>query len=379
MGIYLDNASSTLPEKNVIRKIDELLKFYGNPSSLHEEGQLAKNVINNANKIISKAINCSEDAIYYTSGATMSNNMAIQGFLRTYPNAQIVISKVEHEDILLLADWIDKQKDYLNVARIGVDENGFLDLKALNNICCKSNFLGRPILCSIQMANSETGVIQNIKKISDIVHSYGNAYLHTDATQYIPYYAVNVKDMNIDMLSMSGQKINCIKGVGLLYVNPRIKLTPLLFGEQGLIGGTENVLGIGCLGEAFSNLDYSSYKSLLKKRNYAISVIENEMDIPYYFVGDFKNRLPNNIYMCIPNVNAEQLVILMSEFGYYISSGSACSSGHNKPSNVALAYGLSEDDAKSCVRLSLDKDISYENISEAIRILGVLSKMLNSK
>lgn len=226
-----------------------------------------------------------------------------------------------------------------------------------------------PILISIQMANSEIGTIQNIKKIADIVHSYG-AFLHTDATQYIPHYPINVKAMGIDALSMSGQKIGCIKGTGLLYVSeallPNVK--PVIYGKQGLIGGTENVLGIACLGEAFKELHYNKEETRL--RDMLIDGLNGEL------VGSKEHRLPNNVCMKFEGINAIQMVTLLNEYGICCSSGSACSSGDSEPSTTLLSIGLSEEDATSCVRFTLGKDTTDQDILETIKITNMVIDIL---
>jgi cysteine desulfurase len=294
----------------------------------------------------------------------MSNSLAIQGFVFANPNCAFVTSTVEHNDIMLCAEHLKCKCEYITV-----DKYGMLSLDQLAKL--DNKYMGKVVLYSIQMANSETGVIQYMDQISKIVHRYPNHYLHTDATQYIPYHRVDVKQLGIDMLSMSGQKIGCIKGTGLLYVSKDITLTPIIWGEQGLIGGTENVHGISCLGKAFECLSYSisEMKELQKE---FMDMILNESIL----IGSKDNRLPNNILVRFPNINAETMIMLLNENGIYVSGGSACSAKNGKPSHVLLAMGYFEKEANECVRFTLPKDITKEKLDQAIVVINECYEML---
>lgn len=358
--MYLDYAASTPVLPQVKSKAIELLECYGNPSSIHDEGLNAKNVVEEARNIIAEKLNCTTDELYFTSGATMSNNVAIQGYLRNNPDAVFITSSVEHNDIIIMTTWIK------NYEIISVDSNGYVNLSELEMILNK--YKNNNIICSFQMANSETGVIQDIKSISKLVHQY-KGVLHTDATQYIPYFGIDVDDLGIDMLSMSGQKIGCIKGIGLLYVNKDIELMPLIFGEQGLIGGTENVIGIGCLGEAFKNIDYDN-TNMICRRDELIKLLDGEL------IGSHFKRLPNNVYMLFKGISSETLQYILNENNIYVSGGSACSSLSGEPSHVVMAMGYSEEDASSCIRFTIPKNISSVEIQQISNIVNINYKML---
>lgn len=365
--IYMDTAASTMPSEAVIKCMKDNLSIYGNPSSIHDEGEKAHKLIANATDNISNILNCSRSEIYYTSGATMSNNLFIQGFLRAHKNAKLIISQIEHNDIIELSDYIDKQNGYKSVYRLPVDFNGFINIECLEKLL--NEFNGDCVLVCIQGANGECGSIQDIKRISKIVHSHNNMYLFSDMTQYIPYYKVDIKDLNLDGMSMSGQKIHCIKGTGLLYIKDGVQIDPLIFGEQGLIGGTENVLGISCLSVAFSELTYKN-KDLIEKRDYFIDKLLEETDVE--LIGGRNNRLPNNIYVK-NNIGGDSMVIMLSDFNICSSAGSACSSNGNNPSHVLLAMGYSKDDAKKSIRFTIDENTTYEDIDYAIDIFQKLS------
>lgn len=362
--IYLDNAASTKIKDNVRKKLYEVLDIYGNPASQHEYGFKAKQIIQNASNIISKIIHCHAEEIHYTSGATMSNNLAIHGFFKRNPNGLLVVGSIEHNDIIMLAD-----EYFINSWKLNVDQFGRINLDELSNIL-KNNF-DIPVLVSIQCANSEIGTIQNIRKISKLIHQYPETYFHTDATQYIPWYDMNVEELEIDALSMSGQKIGCIKGTGLLYIKKGTPIDSLILGEQGLIGGTENVLGIACLGEAFENIGTNEKRILCaKKRDYFRELL------PYPLVGALTDRLPNNICVKMDGINSEEFVELLNENGICASAGSACSSYSSAPSHVLLAIGMTSNEAKSCMRFTINEDISLDELDKAARIINTCYRLL---
>ena len=365
--IYMDTAASTMPSEAVIKCLKDNLDIYGNPSSLHSEGEKAHKLITNATENIARVFNCCRDEIYYTSGATMSNNLFIQGFMKAHKKAKLVISSVEHNDIIELADYIDKQKRFKYVFRVPVDHNGFLNIDCLEKLLKELD--GDCVLVCIQGANGECGTIQDIDRISRIVHSHEDMYLFSDMTQYIPYHKVDIQSFNLDGMSLSGQKIHCIKGIGLLYIKSGVQIDPLIFGEQGLIGGTENVLGITCLSTALSNIKYNT-KNLIEKRDYFIESLLKKTDAT--LVGGRNNRLPNNIYVK-GNINGESMVVMLSDFDICSSAGSACSSNGNKPSHVLLAMGYSPEDARKCVRFTIDENITYEDIDYTVDAFQKLS------
>lgn len=352
----MDNAASTPVKPEVLAKFNEVAKNkYGNPSSEHSEGYAAEQCIDSAKENISQKINCDTDDIFFTMGATMSNNILIQGMLRKHPETMFITSTVEHNDIMMLYDWLPYTKRLVDV-----DKDGIINTQQLSQYIIDCIHKGIPCLVSIQMANSETGIIQPIDSIAELVHTYNNGYLHVDATQYIPYYPIDMKKMGIDALSMSGQKIGGIKGSGLLVVNQRLRenVTPIIFGEQGFIGGTPSTPLIASLDEAFNELDYN-VSSLYDKRDLLLSRLE---ELGGVLVGTISNRLPNNVYIRFPGINGLTLVHLLSDKNIYVGTGSACSTDSDKPSHVAMTYGLTENEAFECVRFTIDNSISYEDI-----------------
>ena len=367
--IYLDNAASTKPSEAVMNKVNEVMEIYGNPSSLHDIGTQAKHIVLTAKQIIANKINCNTNELNFTSGATMSNNLFIQGFLMAHPNARLIISAIEHNDIIKLADHLDDVYGKYWVYRLGVDNEGNIYLPELENILKAFTKNDIPVLCCIQWANGECGTIQDMRKISELVHSYDNAYLYSDITQYCPYFQLDMDDIKLDGFGMSGQKIHCIKGTGIMYVRHGVEITPIIWGEQGLIGGTENVIGIAALATAFDELDYDN-TSLYEKRDYMIQEFQKIGVV----IGSLDHRLPNNVCTYLNKNDGDYFIVLLNEMGICASSGSACSSGSGDPSHVVIAMGHSPIVANSCIRFTLSKENTLEEIHEVIEIVnGILN------
>lgn len=349
--VYLDNAASTQPTDAVIKTLFETMDIYGNPSSIHESGREAFRLLVNSKENIRKQIGANEkDEIQFTSGATMSNNIFIQGFMNRYKDAALMVSEIEHKDILLLASYLEKHGR--KVYYIPVYQDGRICEGTLENFCWQMKKNKRKFLCSIQAANGECGVVQDYALIYKIVHMYGGVY-HCDMTQYIPYYPIDIS--SVDAFSMSGQKIGCIKGTGLLYIRNHIQVDPIIFGEQGLVGGTENVLGAACLNTAISNLTRDN-TAMIQLRNKLFDALS-----PYgRILGSTKYRLPNNVYMSFDR----PMVTPLNNFGIMASSGSACAKG--EPSHVVMAMGYEEETARNAVRFSLSNRTTDDEINQAI-------------
>lgn len=364
--IYMDNAASTHVKLDVMTAFeDALVNQYANPSSIHNAGLDASGLILSVQDVIASKLSCKENEIFFTSGATMSNNVLIQGFIRKHPETMLIISNVEHNDIMELYSWLPYQKRI-----VSVNHNGIIDLTELDNLIKECREAGRYSLVSVQLANSETGIIQPVGKISEIVHQHDKAFFHSDATQYIPYYPIDIAEMGIDALSMSGQKINGIKGSGLLVMRKAMQenITPIIFGEQGLIGGTPATPLISSLGKAFELLKYDNTE-LKHKRDILLRHLE---DLGGILVGTIENRLPNNIYIRFPGVGGMTLLNLLNNYGIYIGTGSACSTDSDKPSHVAMAYGLSPEEALECVRFTLSNENTYEEIEYVVKVIKAI-------
>ena len=360
--IYFDHAATTAVAPEVKEAMEPYFcKNYGNASSLYELGYKSKEAINIARGNVAKAINAKPNEIYFTSCGSESDNLAIKGVARAHRQNgnHIITSRIEHPAVLNTCRQLEKEG--FKVTYLDVDKNGFIDLEELKN-----SINSKTILVSIMFANNEVGTIEPIKEISRIVHS-NDAIFHTDAVQAVGNIKIDVKEMGIDLLSMSAHKFYGPKGVGALYVRDSIDFIQLQNGghqENDKRAGTENVAGIVGLGKAIelaNNNIIQNNERLLNLRNYCIEQIKNR--IPYIRInGDLNSRLPGNINISFLYVNGKDLVKLLAKKGICTSSGSACSSGLPQPSHVLLAMGLSEDIASSALRITLGKENTKEDI-----------------
>ncbi len=360
--IYFDHAATTAVAPEVKEAMEPYFcENYGNASSLYELGYKSKEAINIARVNVAKAINTKPNEIYFTSCGSESDNLAIKGVARAHRQNgnHIITSRIEHPAVLNTCRQLEKEG--FRVTYLNVDKNGFIDLEELKN-----SINSKTILVSIMFANNEVGTIEPIKEISRIVHS-NNAIFHTDAVQAVGNIKIDVKEMGIDLLSMSAHKFYGPKGVGALYVRDSIDFIQLQNGghqENDKRAGTENVAGIVGLGKAIelaNNNIIQNNERLLNLRNYCIEQIKNR--IPYIRInGDLNSRLPGNINISFLYVNGKDLVKLLAKKGICTSSGSACSSGLPQPSHVLLAMGLSEDIASSALRITLGKENTKEDI-----------------
>lgn len=360
--IYFDHAATTAVAPEVKEAMEPYFcENYGNASSLYELGYKSKEAINIARVNVAKAINAKPNEIYFTSCGSESDNLAIKGVARAHRQNgnHIITSRIEHPAVINTCRQLEKEG--FRVTYLNVDKNGFIDLEELKN-----SINSKTILVSIMFANNEVGTIEPIKEISRIVHS-NNAIFHTDAVQAVGNIKIDVKEMGIDLLSMSAHKFYGPKGVGALYVRDSIDFIQLQNGghqENDKRAGTENVAGIVGLGKAIEmangNVRQNNEK-LLNLRNYCIEQIKNR--IPYIRInGDLNSRLPGNINISFLYVNGKDLVKLLAKKGICTSSGSACSSGLPRPSHVLLAMGLNEDIASSALRITLGKENTKEEI-----------------
>lgn len=359
--IYLDNAATTKIHPEVIKTItDTMTSVWGNPSSIHSKGLEAKSLLDNSRKTISQHINCKPNEIIFTSGACESNSLAICGYMDRHPHSVLITTTIEHKSIQSLC--IDR---IYNTRYVRVDNKGMVDLEHLNHLCKETYLNGYShMLVSIQSANSEIGVIQDIKAISSIVHKY-NGVFHTDATQLFPYRKLDVKELSIDMLSMSGQKINAPKGIGFLYVKDDIDLKPLIYGSQMETrrGGTENIPYIAGLSKAIELLQYEN-TYVQSMRDYLLSEFQNS-GLDYIINGDLKSRLPNNISISFKDIEAESLLLLLDMNGICVSSGSACDSKSIQASSVLKAIEVPDDYIHGTIRITLSDDITFDELDYA--------------
>ena len=362
--IYLDNAATTKPKREVIDAINKcLIEDWGNPSSLYKFGIRAKDIVEENRKIVADLIGANPNEIIFTSGACESNSHAICGYMNSH-NSGLIISSIEHKSIMNI---VDAYNDRTVIVPVG--EDGFVDMSRLEEALATSPF--ETTLVSIQCANNEIGTIQNVEDISRLVHEYGGV-LHTDATQIIPDRKINVN--GIDMVSFSGQKLGATKGIGVLYIKNGIEISPIIYGsqEKSRRGGTENVPYIAGLGEAIKHLEYPTSENRDYFLNKILSEIENS-----YLVGcdDMDYRLKNNASICFKGVESESILLMLDQKDICVSSGSDCNSVSLKPSYVLEAIGLPEDEINSVVRFTFGKNIreeiniAIEEVKKAINLL----------
>ena len=350
MDYYLDGASTTQPKSEVVNTITDVLKnVWGNPSSKHSLGKVARDIVDSSRKTIADFIGAKPSEIIFTSGACESNAMAIMGYLKKN-SGLFFTTEIEHKSIMNCSKA-------LSTEYIPVDNVGFVNLSLLNSIL--GNYYNRNKLVSIQFANNEIGTIQEMEEIAEIVHS-NNGILHTDATQIIPDRPINVKELGIDMMSFSGQKFGAPKGIGVLYVKDGIELEPIIYGaqENSLRGGTENVAFIAGMAKAIELIEYTTNYG----RDYFFERLKHKIN-DIYLIGGLTWRLNNNLSICFKGIEANTLVNCLNTDGIFVSTGSACNSNSIEPSYVLKAVGIPEEDIYSVVRITTDFDkLTFEDV-----------------
>lgn len=368
--VYLDAAATSKygnVDDIIIETMTKAMKTYWqNPSSFYASD--VKNEINICRSNIARFICARTDEIYFTSGASESNNMAIRGWVDNAKNiselVNVITSPIEHKSIL---NAVQNMSLGACVEYCDVDKYGLIDYERLEYLLLKHEY--EHILVSIGMANNEIGTIQAVKKISELVHKY-DGVLHVDATQVFGKVPIDVTEYGIDMMSASGHKISpVLKGIGFLYIKNGIHIQPLIYGEQenGLRGGTENTFGIIGLNKAIEYCDFSyeEMKDVLDKRNYFINALKTNFNCKLN--GHDEYRMLNNINVTFPqNITGESLLYMLDVSGVKISVGSACNSKSIEFSHVLKAIGLTNDEAMKTIRITISSDTTYEEIDYTI-------------
>ncbi|MEM2956475.1 MAG: cysteine desulfurase NifS [Candidatus Pacearchaeota archaeon] len=364
MKVYMDNAATTPVRKEVIKAmLPYFNKKFGNASSLHLYGREARDAIENARKTIARIINAEPEEIIFTSGGTESDNMAIKEIAfasKTKHKNEIITSKIEHDAVLESCKMLEKIG--FKVHYVNVNKEGIVDIDEI-----KRMITDKTILVSIMHANNEIGTIQPIEEIGRICKRY-NVYFHTDAVQTFCKLPIDVKKMNIDLLSASSHKIYGPKGVGFLYIRKGIIIEPLIHGgghEFGFRSGTENVPGIVGFAKAaeLANKERERERRRLKKMRDRI-IRELKKIEGCEINGSLKNRLENNINVSFRAIEGESILLKLDKKGIAVSTGSACSSKSLEPSHVLLALGLPHIAAHGSIRISLgrfntEKEVDY--------------------
>ena len=372
--IYCDNSATTPVYTEVIREMNiYFLKHWGNPSSIYAKGRLAKYVITNARERIAKILNCSPDEIYFTSGGSESDNLFIKGCFKE--NSAIITSPIEHPAIMNAC----KQIHTLGALQITlpITKSGIIDIegvKRLKNLIQKE----KPIYASVMLVNNETGMIQPIQELSKLLKSYvPNIIFHTDAVQAVGKMKLDVQELGVDSLSLSGHKFGAPKGIGILYLKRGIKCNPLINGggqEQGLRSGTENVPYIMGIARALE-ITYQGFDEKM------IEMEEFDYRFRYKILNEIKeaySNIPENAIrykakgifnIAFQGINAQNLLLYLDNHDICVSAGSACHSDSDTPSHVLKAMGLTDDEALSSLRFSFKEPISNNDIDYIIKTL----------
>ena len=378
--IYFDNAATTKLNDEVLKEMMPYLKnMYGNASAIYELGRESRKAVEDAREKVAKVLNCEVGEVYFTSCGSESDNTAIKGIARANKEKgnHIITSKIEHPAVIETCEQL--KKEGFEITYIGVDEKGVVDLEEI-----KRAIKPTTILISIMFANNEIGTVEPIKEIGKIAKEHEIVF-HTDAVQAAGNVKIDVKDMNIDSLSLSGHKFYGPKGVGVLYVKKGIDFQNFINGghqEKNKRAGTENVAGIVGIGKAielaYQNLDEHN-KEITELRDYFINQIITK--IPNVKInGDMVNRLPGNANISFEGVDAEGLLLNLDLKKICASSGSACSAGSLEPSRVLLAIGLEKEIAKSSLRVTIGKyntkkevDYLIESLEEIVARLRMIN------
>ncbi len=376
--IYFDHAATTAVKEEVLR---EMLPYfdieYGNASAMYTIGRSAKRAVENARLRVANTINANPKEIYFTSGGSESDNIAIKGIAYANKNKgnHIITSKIEHHAILDSCKSLEKEG--FNITYLNVDKDGLIDLSELENA-----INARTILISIMFANNEIGTIEPIEEIGEIAKQ-NNIIFHTDSVQAIGNEKIDVKKMNIDLLSISAHKFYGPKGIGSLYIKEGIKCAKLQDGghqEKNLRAGTENVPEIVGLGKAIeiANNNLENYNNkLLNFRNYYIEQIEKR--IPYIKInGHRTKRLAGNANISFQYVEGEDILLNLDARGICASAGSACNTGNASPSHVLTAIGLKEEFAKGTLRITLGDENTKEDIDYLVKSLVEIIERLRN-
>ena len=367
--VYADNAATTAVSKNVLdAMMPYLTENYGNPSSLYAFGQTAFQAVKKARGQVAEVLGADAGEIYFTSGGSEADNWAVKGAAKLGAKKgkkHIITSKIEHHAILHTCEALEKEG--FKVTYLDVYDNGIVRVedveKAITDETC---------LVTIMYANNEIGTIQPIAEIGALCKEKGVLF-HTDAVQAVGHVHIDVKEQNIDMLSLSGHKFHAVKGIGALYCRKGIVLENLISGggqEKGKRAGTENVPGIVGLGVAIKDMAENMEENNKKVSALRDKLFEGASKISHSRInGDREKRLPGNFSMCFEGVEGESLLLMLDMNGVCASSGSACTSGSLDPSHVLLAIGLKHEVAHGSLRLSLGENNTEEDVDHILEVL----------
>jgi len=381
-GIYLDNAATTRIDERVLEAmLPYFSTHYGNASSLHSYGAIVKETMDNSRQKLASFLNAQRDEIYFTSGGTEANNLAVKGvaIANSSKGNHIIVSAIEHDCILNACKWLETQGFY--VSYLPVDHDGLVDLVSLKQLINP-----KTILVSVMYANNEIGTIEPITEIGKICHEH-NVLFHTDACQSFGKIPIDIVKDNIDLLTLNAHKIYGPKGVGALYIRKGVAITPLLHGggqEGGIRSSTENIPGIiGFVKAAelcIDEMEKESRRQKLLRDRITDFLFEKFDDV--YINGHTEQRLPGHLSFSFHGMEGEtiRLLLLLDDMGIAVSAGSACSSNDksNNVSHVLQAIGRNPFEARGAIRISLGRYTSIYEIEELLNSLLITVFQLNS-
>ena len=361
---YFDYNATTPIDGDVYKEmIPYLTDYYGNPSSSYYIGRKTKDKIERIRYEISQYFNMKPEGVYFTSSGSEADNMILKGIsvANKDKGKHIITTKIEHSAILNTCEFLEKQG--YDITYLDVTPEGVIDIKELENAIREDT-----ILISIMYVNNEIGTIEPIKEIAEIAHKH-NIIFHTDAVQAIGEIRINVEEMGIDCMSISGHKIYAPKGIGMAYIKPGIKFEPLIHGgmqEFHSRGGTENIANIVALGKAIKILDETidtNEEKIKELQEYTLKKINSILSgYDYILNGGFENRASNNISISFKDIDGESLLLALDLEGIYLSSGSACHSDSTEPSHVLKAIGVPNEYANGTLRISFGKYTTKKDI-----------------
>jgi len=377
MDIYLDNASTTQVSKEVFEEMKPfLIEEYGNPSSLHNKGIKVRKVINSSRKKVAELLNCSHKEIFFTSCGTESTNWALKGLaFANKTKGEIITTKIEHHATLHTVQFLE-ELGYI-IHYLDVDKEGFIDLEQLK-LLINDNTL----VVSIILANNEIGTIQNIKEISDICNM-SSTYLHVDAVQAISHMNIDLSEMKIDLMSISGHKFHAPKGIGLLYIKQGTHIKSLIHGgqqENDMRSGTENVpyiVGITKAMEVGLN-KYTEYENRLNEyAKYFLERLKNA-GIDFILNGPNigKNRLPGNLNLSFKDFDGSDITYYLNKAGIYVATGSACDSTSIEPSHVLKAINVPSEYIHASIRFSICEYTTFKEVEYTCdKLIEILNEL----
>lgn len=374
--IYLDNAATTAVTPRVLEAmLPYFTQVYGNPSSIHATGREAHKAVDQARRQVAAAIGAQPQEIYFTAGGSESDNWAIKGtaFAKQSKGNHIITTAIEHHAVLHTCAWLEKHG--FEVTYLPVDSDGLV-----NPADVEKAITDKTILISVMMANNEIGTIEPIREIGEIARAH-KILFHTDAVQAVGAIPVDVNDLGVDMLSMSGHKFHGPKGIGALYIRKGVRIDTLIHGgaqERGLRAGTENLPGIVGIGKAIelatAHVEENAQRMTALRDKLIDGIMERIEDVRLN--GHRTRRLPNNCNVSIRYIEGEAMLLRLDLAGIAASSGSACTSGSLDPSHVLLAIGLPHEIAHGSLRMTLGTDTTEADIDQVLDTLpGIVQNL----